>query len=337
MWELESKIKANPCSINEKFGYDVSISGNLIVAGAPTNNESGSGAIYIFRFDGDSWIQEARMTADDGLAGHEFGHSVDTDGTYVVSSAWFDNHAQIKSGSAWVFHKISNQWQPQIKLIASDAAAFDRFGTSVAIATGRIAVSAYTEDPNGITNAGSVYIFDNVEGTWSEKTKLYASDAGEYDEYGWKIAINEEGDMIAVGSIRYEDPEFDLMYDQGAVYLYRNIDQSWEEIQQLTRSNHNEWDLFGGGVALSCDSLSVGISRDDSSQLDAGSALIYRYLTQESNCVGDLNNDGFINIDDLLQLVANWGSPGPIGDINYDCNVDVKDLLILIQGWGTCP
>jgi hypothetical protein len=49
--------------------------------------------------------------------------------------------------------------------------------------------------------------------------------------------------------------------------------------------------------------------------------------------LGDLNGDGSINIDDLFQLLANWGNPGA-GDLNDDGTVDVDDLFILLGGWS---
>jgi hypothetical protein len=54
--------------------------------------------------------------------------------------------------------------------------------------------------------------------------------------------------------------------------------------------------------------------------------------------IGDLNGDGSVNIDDLLLLLNNWGTPAPgsagVGDVNYDGVVNIDDLLILINAWG---
>jgi hypothetical protein len=49
-----------------------------------------------------------------------------------------------------------------------------------------------------------------------------------------------------------------------------------------------------------------------------------------------LNGDGIVNIHDLLLLIGNWDSAGPIGDVDTDCMVTVHDLLILIAAWGPC-
>jgi hypothetical protein len=52
-------------------------------------------------------------------------------------------------------------------------------------------------------------------------------------------------------------------------------------------------------------------------------------------CDGDLNGDAVVDVEDLLDLLGNWGSSGT-GDINEDGIVDVEDLLILLGNWGDC-
>ena len=51
--------------------------------------------------------------------------------------------------------------------------------------------------------------------------------------------------------------------------------------------------------------------------------------------LGDVNGDGFVNITDLLLVIANWGCFGEcIGDVTGDDTVDVSDLLLVIANWG---
>ena len=56
-------------------------------------------------------------------------------------------------------------------------------------------------------------------------------------------------------------------------------------------------------------------------------------------CTGDVNGDGFVNIQDLLGVIDQWGSCDDecSADFNVDGTVDVLDLLAVIDGWGTCP
>ena len=51
-------------------------------------------------------------------------------------------------------------------------------------------------------------------------------------------------------------------------------------------------------------------------------------------CPEDLDGDGFVNVTDLLFVLANWGTP--IADVNGDDNTDVADLLAILAKWGAC-
>jgi YVTN family beta-propeller protein len=54
-------------------------------------------------------------------------------------------------------------------------------------------------------------------------------------------------------------------------------------------------------------------------------------------CPGDLNGDDDVNVLDLLDLLAAWGSTSGPADINADGIVNVEDLLMLLGAWGPCP
>ena len=64
---------------------------------------------------------------------------------------------------------------------------------------------------------------------------------------------------------------------------------------------------------------------------------------QEPPCIGDLNDDGNINIDDVLRLLSSYGSncecpcpecPCP-GDLSGNLLVDVNDLLLILELYGS--
>ena len=56
----------------------------------------------------------------------------------------------------------------------------------------------------------------------------------------------------------------------------------------------------------------------------------------------DTNLDGVVNVQDLNQVIVDWGecSPPPalcLGDVCHDGIVNVNDLNAVIVGWGACP
>lgn len=57
----------------------------------------------------------------------------------------------------------------------------------------------------------------------------------------------------------------------------------------------------------------------------------------EGGCEGDVTGSGEVNVDDLLEVLNNWGDClGCDADINDDGTVNVDDLLILLNNWGPC-
>jgi hypothetical protein len=53
-------------------------------------------------------------------------------------------------------------------------------------------------------------------------------------------------------------------------------------------------------------------------------------------CQGDIDGNGVVNVDDLLDLFIAWGDPDP-GAADLDGGgVGPSDLALLLQGWGDC-
>ena len=79
--ELE-KLIGSDISDGEWFGFSAALDGDVAVIGARNERQSGynAGAAYVFRFDGNSWMEEAELTASDAEAGDLFGVSVDVSG-----------------------------------------------------------------------------------------------------------------------------------------------------------------------------------------------------------------------------------------------------------------
>ncbi len=57
-------------------------------------------------------------------------------------------------------------------------------------------------------------------------------------------------------------------------------------------------------------------------------------FSQSPACTADLTGDGGVTVDDLLIVIANFGTTG--GDTNGDGTTDVNDILEIVQHWGPC-
>ncbi len=160
VWSQQAKLTASDDEAGDHFGTSVSVSGDTALVGANLEAAGGgeAGAAYVFVRSGVSWSQQAKLTASDAAADDEFGESVSVSGDQALVGARLDDDAGSRSGSAYLFSRAGTTWTQQ-KLVAPDAAAGDRFGSSVSISAGVLLIGAEENDDGG-SNSGSAYIFD---------------------------------------------------------------------------------------------------------------------------------------------------------------------------------
>jgi hypothetical protein len=269
-WTEQAKITASDGAADDRFGYSVAISGDYAVVGAHADNDAGSrsGSAYIFKLDGTTWTEEAKITASDGAADDWFGVSVAISGDCAVVGAYKDNDAGENSGSAYIFKRDGTVWTEQAKITASDGAAYDRFGLSVAISGDYAVVGAYLDNDAGY-NSGSSYIFKRDGTAWTQEAKITASDGAALDRFGASVAIS--CDYTVVGA--YWDD--DAGSDSGSAYIFKRDGTAWTEQAKITASDGAADDGFGYRVAISGDCAIVGAHWDDDAGTDSGSAYIY--------------------------------------------------------------
>ena len=172
------------------------------------------------------------------------------------------------------------------KLVASDHAAGDFFGRSLAIDPDTVVIGAPLDDDSGI-DSGSVYVFIRdssgvgpflrppapsglqIESRWNQAAKLTASDAAGYDFFGYSVAV--DGDTVMVGG--YGDDA-----ESGSVYVFTKPSGGWAsgtETAKLVASDRTEGDRFGISVAVEGDTAVIGAPGDDDSGTGSGSVLVF--------------------------------------------------------------
>ena len=103
---------------------------------------------------------------------------------------------------------------------------------------------------------------------------------------------------------------------------------------------------YGGGVHISvCSNPWIGsttICNNEPDQLtmagtyeDGGENHIDDICP--ADCDGDINGDGEVGVDEVLAVIAAWGTDDADADVNDDGIVDTNDLLFVLSAWGPCP
>lgn len=207
---LDKKFEANDRFNNVEtirrtgqFGFSVSIGTNIIVVGEPYNSYG---------------VTNADVKTYSGLA-----------------------HIYVKGDNGYEFSKTVEGFHLERNVedrFASDFDSNERF----------MVFSAPNQDydanhENYVSNAGAVYVWENIGGNWAFRQKITASDRAVNDHFGSKVVIS--GDRIFVQSLGSTNV--------GSVYVFRFENGKFVEKQKITNADVSANDRFGS-VMLARDS-----------------------------------------------------------------------------------
>jgi len=237
-WVQQQKLVPSDLQEGSVFGWAVAVSGDTIVVTAPGHStvNPGDGAVYIFRYNGVSWLEVQKLYPLDGFMGWHLGMSVAIYGNVIAVGQIGDSFAGApESGAVYVYRWNGSSWVQEQMLAPPDLDYYDHFGTSVSV-SGNLIVGGAPLNNQGL---GAAYVFRWNAGTWVQEQKLTRSQ-GEQDG-GFAISVAVWGDTVFVGSPQNGAPN----YDPGTVLVFRNDGLSWAHTTTLTASDGGPADFFG--------------------------------------------------------------------------------------------
>ncbi len=240
--------------------------------------------------------QDLKLLPDDGAAGDRFGWSVAiADGVVAVGAIWDDDNGS-NSGSAYLFDASTGA--QLAKLLPDDGAAGDRFGGSITIGDGIVAVGAPRDDNE--FSSGSAYLFDASTGV--QIAKLLPDDGAAGDNLGWSIAIADG--LVAVGAV-FDD---DNGSDSGSVYLFNA--STGAQIAKLLPDDGAAGDWFGLSIAMAGGLVAVGARLDADNGSSSGSAYLFHASTG----------------DQIAKLLPDDGAAGD----NFGTSIAIADGVVTV-------
>lgn len=353
-------VNANP---TELFGWDVDVHNtagdDLIVSGVPEGNDGylDKGYAVVFRStdQGESWTEEDTLGDEFGSALDYFGHSVAVRGDLVFAAA--PNYGT-DNGRVYEFRRIESVWTKMPQVLTGP----------------NLSHYGYSVDTNGdvlvvgceVTELAYVYTYNGS--TWDATASLSPANPSANDNFGYPVAL--DGDLILVGA-NGDDVEGD---EAGAVYCFGYDGEVWREGWKMTASDADDNDYFGSAVALSGGFAIVGVPGDDDAGSLSGSAHLFSMVMDDCNensipdecdiehgysndcdangipdecqCWMDIDDNGYVDIDDVFAVLGNWGPcddpedcPADVGSAGYGCpdgTVDIDDLFCVLGFWGPC-
>lgn len=299
-WQPLGSVKAPQPQAGAQFGAAVALDGATLVVGAPGDDVAGidSGAAYVYRFNGFSWLFDGQLQPTHPGAEDAFGAAVAIDADRILVGAPFeDSHAASSAGAenatpdagaAYLFTRTLGAWQQSAFLKASNAEANDIFGSAVDISGPRLVVGAPHEDGKlGGTNvnqlnnmmfaAGAAYAFELQPWGWTQTAYVKPVNPMFSGRFGTSVAL--DGDRLAV-SAPYESSRatgiggnpFDTSApSSGAVYLFRDSTAlGWLATDYVKATNTQPNDRFGAALALHDGVLLVGAPEESSNATGMG-------------------------------------------------------------------
>lgn len=307
------------------FGDAVAIREDVAVVGAPLAAVQSvtCGAAYVYRWNGAQWREEAQLVAADAHASQRFGDAVAVWERTLLIGAAQDDGSGNATGAAYVFEWDGQAWSQQAKLVGWGTECCSFFGEAVALRDD-VAICGARRAVGLAPLSGAAYVFRRTGSTWTNWTKLVASDGVSFDDFGCAVAI--AGPTAVIGARRNRDGGVRA----GAAYVYRRSGAGWAERAKLVPTGGADGDYFGAAVAVCGGTVVVGAFQADPFGFDSGAAYAFQGL---ADCTGNGRPDA---CDIALGISADLNGNGvpdeceKPGDLNCDGVADSRDVSAFV-------
>lgn len=207
------------------------------------------------------------------------------------------------------------------KLLASDGASRDAFGWSVAVSGDTAIIGSRADDDNG-TDSGSVYVYTNIGGVWTQQAKLLPDDGEAGAFFGFSVSIDSDTALIGAWG------DNDNGTKSGSAYIFTRSGSVWTQQAKLLPADGAAYDYFGYSVSADGDTVLIGAHLDDDNETKSGSVYIFTrsgdLWTQQAKLLAldgemlDLFGSS-VSLSGETALIGAWGdaSYGPLSGSAY--------------------
>ncbi|MGB0806378.1 MAG: gliding motility-associated C-terminal domain-containing protein [Salibacteraceae bacterium] len=245
-WTEVQKIVPSDRTIEARFGYSISLSGNTAVIGAYLGNPDSintgyqpkTGTAYVFELQPNGkWFETQKLYSDDGMTNDGFGctvgisngviaigartHPLDVNGGNVILGA----------GAAYTFEKNgSGIWIQKQKLVSDSRFRDDLFGYNLAMDENLLVVGPhlFKKDTNG---------------QWVHQQELMADQVNSIKNF--EISVDISGEHIIIGNPLYDPNRV------GQAYIFEaNVSGKWLDQQLPIPLPHIHNPRFGTSVSI---------------------------------------------------------------------------------------
>ena len=260
--QIGSWAKPTQCASGGQFGASLSISGNWIVAGAPTDtvNSVQTGSAYVYNTKTKT---TQRLTAPSAIAGAQFGSNVLVCDDWLFVAAASDQGGSTTSGAVYVYRlNNSNSWEFVQKLVSESTVNFAQFGYAMDCDGQSLVIASPYESTDGTLQADGIAFTYALRGSTWTQTQTLTLDSVESKpgsasvtpndmRFGYSVSL--DNGRLAIGCPGYNNGTV-----KGIVGLYKQDETGqWNWTDTLYESSMFVGH-FGSSVDLSDTRLVVG-------------------------------------------------------------------------------
>jgi hypothetical protein len=330
--------QADP-SGGEEFGSSVAMAYDWLVVGAPGATVDGladAGAIYLYQFNGSSYVLVNRLTDQKPVAGARLGQNVDMAWSHIAATA---PGAKL----AVTYREYDGVFLQERRVSDPDAAATGSFADGIAVDNAVLFVGDSGDDQGVTTNRGAVYASENPHPLTSgtDDATVASVILPGWDTYGCTRSATNDGQASCGNSNSSPDVWFKYTATSSGRATARTMNGDYDTVLSV----HTAAPGTAANQVVCNDDIEVG---DRHSLVSFVMTEGETYLIRVSGyngasgifglklfCPADINQDSQVDFFDYLDFVAAFDAQTTVADFNGDEQVDFFDYLDFAAAFDT--
>ncbi len=268
------------------------------------------------------FAHDQTLTVPSTTSANRVGDSVAATSNYLASGSPLDDTLGADAGAVYLYEKAGSTWTYRQKITASDGAAGDQFGYSLAMNGTTLLVGSPYDDLVSTTDAGSVYSFDLDNGTWLQTEKITMQTPVNYERFGTSVDMTST--RAAVGVPGYNGATSATNFGRGAVSIWDRSGINWtgQYLYAYTSPiTATRLAAFGYSVSISGDKIAAGAPRDHAANSSLGNAGSMSVITY---------NSGTLTWSSEARFIAST----PVASDMYGNSVDIQGNTLVTANYA---
>lgn len=270
-WVEVAKLTPSDGASNDSFGSSVSLLGTRALIGASYSEVDSirTGSVYIFEYDGVSWVETQKLYPQDVRSSARYGVSVAQDSERIMVGADQYSNDLINSGAVYFYEYDGSQWSQTERILPTDRTANAGFGNAISFESNFALIGASREEVSVSFDVGSVYVFEYKNGMWQQVDRLLSDELRDDLNFGAAVDLYDGYALIGAPG------EYFGFQRSGAAYTYKYNGSNWLFVEKQFSPTPTIHGGYGVSVSLSDGFALVGEDEALTGLLPSGAAHLY--------------------------------------------------------------